>query len=236
MKQQKPTYSKPAKKYDKARITEEAKLVRLYGLKNKRELWKAKHVISGFRNAARKFFTDQTGKDELFAKLAREGIMKGEFTVDDVLSLKVNDLLERRLQTLVYRQGLAHSMEQARQVITHGHVTVNGRRVSVPGYRVNVAEEKTITYSPGSVLSDPEHPLRKGPKVEEEAKTETVSEVKADKKSEESEKVKEERGATVKVAENPKAENINPEVEEKNQPADVNAEEKSESVVEEESE
>ncbi|MBR9682037.1 MAG: 30S ribosomal protein S4, partial [Candidatus Altiarchaeota archaeon] len=42
MKKQRPTYRKPTKKFDKARLLEEGQLMSLYGLKNKRELWKAK--------------------------------------------------------------------------------------------------------------------------------------------------------------------------------------------------
>ena len=176
MKKQRPTYSKPTKKFDKRRIVEEAELMRNYGLKNKKELWKAKQVISNFRNTARSLFTDDTGKDEFFAKLKREGIIKGDFELDDVLGLKVKDLLERRLQTIAFRKGLAQSVGQARQLITHGHIMVGDEVVSVPSYHVNVDEEKLVKFSERSPVADPEHPLRKAPEKEEKQEGEVDEE------------------------------------------------------------
>lgn len=49
-------------------------------------------------------------------------------------------LLERRLDNVVYRMGLAGSRTQARQLVKHGHFTVNGRRVDIPSYQVKVGE------------------------------------------------------------------------------------------------
>ncbi|MEX2431301.1 MAG: 30S ribosomal protein S4 [Dehalococcoidia bacterium] len=50
-------------------------------------------------------------------------------------------LLERRLDNVVYRVGFADSRAQARQYVLHGHFTVNGRKVSIPSYRVRVGEQ-----------------------------------------------------------------------------------------------
>lgn len=175
MKKQRPTFRKPTKKFDKNRLLAEGKLMKIYGLKNKRELWKAKQIISSFRNRGRKFFTDETGKEETFEKLTRQGILKGEFSVDDLLGLTVKDLLERRLQTIVFRMGLAGSISQARQLITHGHVKVNESAVTIPSYHVDVDEENKIAYMDRSPIADPEHPLRKSPESKE-ATIEDVSE------------------------------------------------------------
>ena len=93
-------------------------------------------------------------------KLKKLGILHETAVLDDVLDLKVEDILERRLQTIVFRKGLAKSIYQARQLITHGHISINNRRVRSPGYLVPKEEEDKITYSPTSPLSDPNHPLR----------------------------------------------------------------------------
>lgn len=49
--------------------------------------------------------------------------------------------LERRLDNLVYRMGFASSIRQARQMVTHGHVTVNGKKVNIPSYRCDAGDE-----------------------------------------------------------------------------------------------
>mgnify|MGYP000047010980 CR=1 FL=1 len=87
--------------------------------------------------------------------------MRGEITLDDVLGLDVRDLLERRLQTIVYRKGLAQTINQARQLIVHRHIAIGDRVVDVPGYLVTVDEEKLVKYAPNSPLNDPNHPIRK---------------------------------------------------------------------------
>ena len=164
MRRQRKTFSRPTKRWDKSRIDSEVRLLRDYGLKNKRELWKAKDIVTKFRARARKLFGDDTGKEELFAKLHKLGIFKKEATLDDVLGLTVESILERRLQTLVLRKGLAGTPGQARQMIAHRHVMLGGRVDDVPGYLVTVTEEKTIEFSPNSPVSDRDHPLHAAPK------------------------------------------------------------------------
>lgn len=164
MRRPRKTYARPTKRWDKSRIDEERQLVRDYGLKNKEELWKAKTVVSKFRSRARKQFTDETGKEELFARLRKLGIFRKEATLDDVLGLTVESVLERRLQTLVLRKGFASTASQARQLITHRHIMIGRRVVDIPGYIVTVSEEKELEYSPRSPLSDKDHPLHKGPR------------------------------------------------------------------------
>jgi small subunit ribosomal protein S4 len=172
MRRQRKTFSRPTKRWDKSRIDSEIRLLRDYGLKNKRELWKAKDLITKFRSRARKLFGDDAGKEELFAKLHKMGIFKKEATLDDVLGLTVESILERRLQTLVLRKGMASTPAQARQLIAHRHVMLGGRVVDVPGYLVTVSEEKTIEFSPNSPVSDTDHPIHGPPKpVVKEAET-----------------------------------------------------------------
>ncbi len=176
MRRQRKSFARPTKKWDKHRIEEEARLLRDYGLKNKRELWKAKGIIKKFRARARKLFGEETGKEELFDRLRKLGIFRKEATLDDVLGLTVEAILERRLQTLVYRKGLAQTPRQARQLIAHRHITVGGRIVDVPGYIVTVKEEGSIEYSPRSPVSNKDHPIHKAPEPPKEPSKEEPGE------------------------------------------------------------
>jgi small subunit ribosomal protein S4 len=80
--------------------------------------------------------------------------------LDDVLDLTIEDILERRLQTIVLRKGLAKTAQQARQLVTHGHITIEGQRVKIPGYLVTKPQETRIGYMAQSSLANPNHPLR----------------------------------------------------------------------------
>jgi small subunit ribosomal protein S4 len=87
--------------------------------------------------------------------------------LDDVLDLSINDILERRLQTIVFNKGLTKSIHQARQLITHGHITIHGQRITSPSYLVLKDEEATVAYTPTSRLANPDHPLRQSLQAEE---------------------------------------------------------------------
>ncbi|OPY37174.1 MAG: 30S ribosomal protein S4 [Methanoregula sp. PtaU1.Bin051] len=149
-------YQTPKRPFEKTRIEEETRLVIEYGLRNKREVWKAQSILRKYRKGARDLLalmssgTDkalvEAKRSELITSLQRAGLLGPDADIEDILSLKVQAQLERRLQTLVYRKGLARSPKQARQIITHGHVAIGGRRVNIPGYRVNRTEETQIAY------------------------------------------------------------------------------------------
>ncbi len=144
-------YETPSHPWQRARIEEESELQRKYGLKNKREIWKARALLRKFRKRARELVgrVDEKGfkeKEELVKKLYEMGILQSEdATIDDILSLTAEDILERRLQTIVYKKGLARTIRQARQFIVHGHVRIGDRRVNVPSYLVYRDEEGLIT-------------------------------------------------------------------------------------------
>ncbi|MFB6310843.1 MAG: 30S ribosomal protein S4 [Salinirussus sp.] len=161
-------YETPNHPYQGERIAEESGLIGKYGLKNKEELWKAQSELRDIRREARKLLGRAQGDaeaagaeaEEFLARLKRLGILGETDELDDVLSLSVTDLLERRLQTLVYRKGYANTTKQARQFISHGHIVVDGARVQRPSYTVAVDEEDTVGFDSASPLTDELHPER----------------------------------------------------------------------------
>ncbi|MEM2439719.1 MAG: 30S ribosomal protein S4, partial [Candidatus Bathyarchaeia archaeon] len=141
------------------------KLLGQYGLRNKRELWRHKTMLSNFRGIARSLIGKppeerRKMEEQLLTRLKKLGIIHETAVLDDVLDLTVEDILERRLQTIVFRKGLAKTIYQARQLITHGHIAIGNRRVTVPGYLVTREEEEQVNYAQDSPLANPSHPLR----------------------------------------------------------------------------
>jgi len=203
-------YETPSHPWQEDRIKEENELIKKYGLKNKKEIWKAETRLRKYRGQARSLLAKITTGDEqskkeseqLLLHLSRMNILPPNSTLDDVLTLNTEAILSRRLQTLTYLKGLANTPKQARQLIAHGHIAVGGRKVTIPGYMVTKDEESEISYVDKSPLNDPIHPAR--PKGEfssfavkkEEKPKETIIE---EKKSEEAEK--EEKTSTEKKVE-----------------------------------
>ena len=163
------TYDTPSHPWQGERIKAEVEIVRAFGLKNKTEVWKAQSVLRNFRKQARELQAllrtgDAQAKresDALIAKCGRMGVLPLEgTTLNDVLGLSEKDILGRRLQTIVVEKGMASTVKQARQMITHGHIFMNGHRVTVPGYIVTRKAEASIMYDPASPFNDEMHPMR----------------------------------------------------------------------------
>jgi len=143
MKRQRKKYSRPQKPFDKARIEEENVLKERYGLKNKREIWKADAAIGRIRNLAKQLIVKSDEEKQAFV----ERLQKKGFQVEklaDALALDKEDWLKRRLQTVVHAKKLANTPKQSRQLITHKHVSVVDRVVNIPSYQVNLEEETDI--------------------------------------------------------------------------------------------
>jgi len=161
-------YETPNHPFQGERISEEGGLLGRYGLKNKEELWKAQSKLRDYRREARRLLGEAQGDAEAAAEagqeflisLQRKGILGENDSLDDVLSLDETDVLERRLQTVAYRKGLASTPTQARQFIVHGHVVVDESRVRVPSYTVTTREEDAIAFDETSPLADDLHPAR----------------------------------------------------------------------------
>jgi small subunit ribosomal protein S4 len=163
-------YETPTHPWEAGRIEREREVILKYGLKNKKEVWKAETFLRRIRGQARRLFAREgekqaeKEKDELLKRLAKLGVLPVEAKIDDVLALTLEDVLGRRLQTLVYLHGLANTPKHARQLIIHGHIAINGRKFRVPSYIVRKGEEDMISYTPSSPLTDELHPMR--PQVE----------------------------------------------------------------------
>ena len=161
-------YATPRHPWRKEQLEEELRLLGEYGLRNKRELRHHETALSEIRGIARGLLGGSEEQRALLEQqylksMARMGILPESAIVDNILDLNVKDLMERRLQTIVFRAGLAKSIHQARQFVTHGHISVAGDIVSVPSYIVKRDEESRIAFSPQSTLSNAQHPARAAP-------------------------------------------------------------------------
>jgi small subunit ribosomal protein S4 len=143
-------YDVPRMKWNKQKIKVERDISDDYGLRRKKELWKADTEVRSYRKRARLLLAGRvddysTRKDELLNRLIHMGIFTKEHKIEDVLKLNLTDYLDRRLQTLVFKKGLALTPNQARQLITHGHIAINGKVRKTPGSIVY--EGESISYN-----------------------------------------------------------------------------------------
>jgi small subunit ribosomal protein S4 len=144
MKRKHKTYSRPKRPFDKPRIEEEAGIMEEFGLKNKREIWKADTKIKSIREKAKKLISSKPEEQQaLFNKLNKIGLKVN--SISSILSLDKQDYMRRRLQTIVVTKKLASTSKQARQLIVHKKVLVDGKAVNSPSYIVPVEFENKIT-------------------------------------------------------------------------------------------
>jgi small subunit ribosomal protein S4 len=174
------SYQTPRHPWRKEQLEEELRLLGEYGLRNKRELRRHETQLSRIRGIARTLLgatVEQRAEMEsqYLKRMSRIGILPEAASVDNILDLNVKDLMERRLQTIVFRSGLARTIHQARQFVNHGHISIGGDIVSVPGYIVKRDEESRISFQATSPLTNNQHPARiasggrKAPRLVEEA-------------------------------------------------------------------
>ncbi len=158
-------YETPSHPWIKERLDSERVLMRKYALKNKKELWRYETQLREFRRRARHLLAArgrqaEIEKVQLLQRLNRLGLLPADAVLDDVLSLGLEDILDRRLQTVVFKKGLARTIRQARQLIVHGHIEVRGQVIRSPGYLVLREEMDTITYARNSPFVRESHPER----------------------------------------------------------------------------
>ncbi len=149
------TYTVPRRAYDSTRLDAELKLVGEYGLKNKREIYRIGLQLSKIRRAARDLLTrDEKDPKRLFEgnalirRLVRVGVLsEDKMKLDYVLALRIEDFLERRLQSQVFKLGLARSVHHARVLIRQRHIRVGKQIVNVPSFMVRLDSQKHIDFA-----------------------------------------------------------------------------------------
>ncbi len=144
MKRKHKNYSSPKRPFEKARIEEEGRIKEEFGLKNKREIWKAEAKIKKIRERAKSLIRESPEKQKLLIENLQKIGLKIK-TISDILALSSKDYLERRLQTIVARKGIVTTMKSARQKITHKKILVDGKVVNIPSYVVPVEIENKIS-------------------------------------------------------------------------------------------
>jgi small subunit ribosomal protein S4 len=165
-KKQKKKYETPRFPWRSDILESELRLLGEFGLRNKRELWTHKTLLSKFRSRARSLRSTSTSErieqeGKLLRRLKHLRILNDTAVLDNVFDLGVEALLERRLQTLVLRKGLAKTIYQSRQLITHGHIAIRDKKIFSPSYLVSADDEENITYAQTSSLANSKHQLRK---------------------------------------------------------------------------
>jgi small subunit ribosomal protein S4 len=183
MKRKHKSYSKPKRPFDKSRIEEEAEIKKRFGLKNKKEIWKADARINSIREKAKKLISaNPEEQNALFERLKKIGLMVG--SIADILALDKTDYLERRLQTIIVKKQHATTSRSARQLIVHKKVLVNGKVIDSPSYIVPTELEEEITLKQKKKVAKAK-PVEKTEKVIEEKSENTEEpkeEIKEDKK------------------------------------------------------
>jgi len=188
-KKQRKKFSKPSHPWQKERILAEKDLQKEYGLNRKYEIWKMNSILKNFTRQAKNLITIgnpqvEKEKSQLLTKLSSLGLTGKDAKIEDVLSLTLKDIMERRLQTLVYRKNLASSVRQARQFIVHEHVSLGEKTITAPSFLVPLDQENRIQFAQNSIISNPGHPIRAVPKkekVEKKTKEEKVADTKEEK-------------------------------------------------------
>lgn len=165
-KRQRKKYETPKYPYSRSQLDTELKLLGEYGLRNKRELWRHYSMLTKYRKLARELLAkapDERARIEklLLKKLSSLKIIPKNATLDHILDLSIEDILERRFQTLVFKLGLSKKPQQARQLIVHGHMSIKGRKITSPSYIVASDEEQHIDFASTSPISRNDHPIRK---------------------------------------------------------------------------
>lgn len=161
-------YDTPSHPWRGDRIKDENEILAKFGLKNKKEVWRLQSYLRDLRGQTRTLQAKIRTQDQQAIKEAdmllnrcySMGILPEGAPLQEVLAIQLDLIISRRLESLVYAKGLASTYKQARQMIIHGHITLKGRRVTIPGMLVRKGEERTIEYDAGSPFTSEMHPMR----------------------------------------------------------------------------
>ena len=174
---QKKKLSGPLHPWKKERIDEEHSFAKTYGIRRMHEIWKTRAILRNWLRQAKDIIGMLPGakKDDaqkvLLQKLHRYGILKEEAELEDVLSLQLTDILDKRLETVVFKKGLALTAKQARQFIVHGKVLVNGKKLNSPSYLVKVGDDVGFAagFTPKLKPEEPATEIKTPEEIEKEA-------------------------------------------------------------------
>ena len=145
----------PRRPFERERLDRELKLVGQYGLRCKREIWRVNVVLSKMRRTARLLLTmPETNPrrvlegSALLKRCHDFGFLEASKNkLDYILSLTSTDVLERRLQTVIFKAGMAKSVHQARCLILQRHIAVGKQIVTTPSFMVRMAREGHISFA-----------------------------------------------------------------------------------------
>jgi small subunit ribosomal protein S4 len=183
IKRKRKMFSRPKKPFDRERMDEENILVKRYGLKNKREIWKAKTAVSNMRRRAKALIgKEMVEQQSFFDKLNKMGM--GVTDVSDVLALTEENIFERRLQTMLVKKKLATTAKGARQLIVHKNVLVDGKAVNIPSFVVTKDLEDKLALKEKKVKVKKAKEAPAEPEATEKVIEEKVEETKAEEKTE----------------------------------------------------
>ncbi|MBR9678423.1 MAG: 30S ribosomal protein S4 [Nanoarchaeota archaeon] len=143
-------YEKPLQAWNKSKIIKDAELKSKYGYKNKKELWKMESILRTFRKLARNLIARKgepqsiRESEQILGRLKRIGLLQDGAVLEDILALKVEELMERRIQTVILRKDLAHSIKHARQLIVHGHVLIGEKPITSPSFIIKKEDDNKV--------------------------------------------------------------------------------------------
>ncbi len=172
-------YSTPVHPWNKTEIDANKVLRKEYGLRNRREVLISDSFLKKYKDIAKKLIANETvqgekEKKQMMDKLQRLGLLTADAELDDVLSLELKDILERRLQSVVFRKGFSRTIKQARQFITHRHITIGNKEITSPAYIISTDEENKLGFKSKSELANEDHPERVNPAQEIKEEAEAV--------------------------------------------------------------
>ncbi len=167
IKKQRSKFTGPSHPWERTRLEEEKVIKREYGLKNKKEIWKIASELRRLKAQAKNLIRERNKPDysrdseiKFLKSLEKYGWVTVDSPLEAVLSLTPKELMGRRLQTIVFNKGLALTVNQARQFIVHGHITIDNKKIDIPSYMVSITEENKLQFSPVSSIAKDEHPER----------------------------------------------------------------------------
>lgn len=158
-------YETPMHPWKKNVIEEEKQLKRDFGLNTQKEILIARTFLKKYKNIAKRLIAQKTAqglkeKEQIIGKLQRLGFLPEGADLDKILNLSLNDVLNRRLQSVVTKKGLARTSRQARQFIIHRHIMIGNKEITSPSYLISVEEEALVGFKEKSTLASEDHPER----------------------------------------------------------------------------